>query len=184
MSILTEYNYHGYIIITRLGRKGSPWGWVSGNLHLWRPMSRGRRRCLLWFFKKSVCKDTFLLWKITSRDEILLWVPQLNSTSFLPFQLPQKLQQSSRLNQAFLLQYSYTNKKIQVKRKSTSSECPESNLLPFQFLFLSSRSGHPIQAEMGLGGVGLLHIRSIILSLSLSFVNSVTLFLSRIGKYF
>lgn len=49
------------------------------------------------------------------------------------------------------------------------SECPGSNLLPFLILYLSSRSGQPVQAGMGFGGVELLQICSIILSLSLIF---------------
>lgn len=56
------------------------------------------------------------------------------------------------------------------------------NLLPFIILYLFFRSGQTVQAEMGFGGVGLLHICSIILFLSLSFINSVSLFLSGINK--
>lgn len=55
------------------------------------------------------------------------------------------------------------------------------NLLPFLILHLSSRSGQTVQAGMGFG-VGLLLICSTILYLSLSFVNSVPLFLNRIDN--
>lgn len=71
MSMVTEYNYHGCIIITRLERKGSPWGWASGNLHLWRPMSHGRRRCFLDFSRRAYARILFFSGKFTSRDEIL-----------------------------------------------------------------------------------------------------------------